>query len=581
MKTKDIIAMIAVLAAGGCASNDEVQQKDPVPIRLTASVSVEAKTRSVDSQGEEHVVMQTPATRGLQENALASSEKVYLWANEDGSSSWDYLKAWTLTADGSTGLTGSTKYYPPDGTAITMNAVHGNFSSEPSEDNTAIGTLTHSVVADQSAAGGYEKSDLLFGSVTGSKASTTAENIAFTHKLSKIEVNLTAGYGYTASDIESAVVQLHNVKPTITIDPTNGNLSASATGDPITITPRKNATTGTYEAVIPAQTFTNPDALITVTTTATNLGVISPRSTLTHTSTVANDVANFAENTKYVYNVTVDKLVPEVHVGDYFYADGTWSTNYKSGHGAVVGLVFSTETSAADKAAGYTHGYVVALTNVNNVAWSTSTGLTGIGVIGYNDDTNAWKDAVLGDLDGRSHTNYITTNYPNYTTTFPAFNAAVNYSVSVSKTNYNNSGWYLPSTGQLYAFLYNFCNKTTTWPSTPFAFHVDHYGFSSQIQSATLSGLNTYFAQRLNTDIVSAGGTAVSYTTWEAYSSNSPNFWTSTEYDADYAYFLHFGGSNWLVFFGCITTHSYASYFTKTQANTTYGRKFVRPVLAF
>ena len=572
MKIRDIVVMTAAaLAAVACTPEREAQVKEPVAIQLTASVSRVPLTRGADGR-----VIETDAvtTRGIQDEQLASGETVYVWAQEDGSSSWDYLKGWTLTADGSGALTGSAQYYPLDGNGITMNAVHGNFSAAIAE-GSAIGSLTHSVEADQSVSGNYEKSDLLFGTATGSDASSS-ENIPFTHKLSKIEVNLSAGYGYEASDLESAEVTLNNVLPSVTIDPTDGTIG-SATGTTTTITARQTGTL--YEAVIPPQTIANPDALITVTTTATNIGAISPRTSLALTSTVPNTVTSFAENTRYVYNVTVDKLVPEVHVGDYFYEDGTWSTVYKSGHGDVVGLVFSTETSAADKAAGYTHGYVVALTNIEGVAWSTSTGLTGMGTIGYSDDTDAWKEAVFGDLDGLSHTNYIITNYVDYTTTFPAINAAVNYNVSVSKAYYNNSGWYLPSTGQLYAFLYNFCNKTTTWPSTPFGFHVDHYGFSSQIQPATLSGLNTYFAQRLSTDIVGAGGTAVSYTTWEAYSSNSLNFWTSTEYDASYAYFLHFGGSNWLVFFGCITNAS-ASYFTK-QANSSNARKFVRPVLAF
>lgn len=303
MKNKDILTIVAVaLMAGSCSSKEELQSlKEPVPIRLTTSVGMEAVTRGADGK-----VIETDAviTRGIQENAIASGEKVYVWANEAGGSSWDYLKAWTLTADGSTGLSGSTKYYPPDGTTITMNAVHGNFSTEPSEDNTAIGTLTHSVVADQSAAGNYEKSDLLFGTATGSKASTSAENIDFTHMLSKIEVNLTAGYGYDATDLETAEVHLNNVLPTVTIDPTDGTLG-SASGTAVTITPRKDATTGTYEAVIPSQTFANPDALISVTT---NNLTLTPPATLT--STVPNTIATFNENTKYIYNVTVDKQVP-------------------------------------------------------------------------------------------------------------------------------------------------------------------------------------------------------------------------------------------------------------------------------
>jgi len=293
---KDILAIVAVAAmAVGCNSSDEVQQNAPIPIKLTASVGVEAITRGADGK-----VIETDATtRGIQENALADNQKIYVWAKEDGSSSWDFLKAWTLTA-GSTGLSGNAKYYPLDGSTITMNAVHGNFAETLTEDATTATSLTHSVKANQSD--DYEVSDLLFGSATGSDASTT-ENIALTHKLSKIEVNLSPGYGYDATDLTSSVVTLNNVKPTITIDPTNGTLGTTATGTAVTITTRKDATTGTYEAVIPPQTFTNPDAFIAVTTT---------KDGHTLTSTVPNDVATYAENARYVYNVVVRGLRPKL-----------------------------------------------------------------------------------------------------------------------------------------------------------------------------------------------------------------------------------------------------------------------------
>lgn len=350
---KYIIAIVAVAGmAGGCSSIDEQQTlKTPVPIQLTASVGVEAVTRGADGKVIETDVTMT---RGIQENTLASGEMVYVWAKEYGRSSWDYLKAWTLT-NGSTGLTGSTKYYPPDGTAITMNAVHGNFSETLTEDDTAAGTLTHSVVANQSAEGGYEKSDLLFGTATGSKASTSAENIDFTHKLSKIEVNLTAGYGYTSDDLATAIVRLNNVLPTVTINPTDGTLG-SASGTALTVTTRKNATTDTYEAVIPPQTFANPDALIAVTTT---------KDDLTLTSTVPNDVATYASDTRYVYNTVVNILDPGIdlskatstHLGMVIAANGKiYQTkeiaDYYSEGVAMIGHITSTG-----------HGYALSLWN--------------------------------------------------------------------------------------------------------------------------------------------------------------------------------------------------------------------------
>ena len=275
--------------------------------------------------------------------------------------------------------------------------------------------------------------------------------------------------------------------------------------------------------------------------------------------------------------MSVDKQVPEVHVGDYFYEDGTWSTNYKKGHGAVVGLVFSTETSAADKAAGYPHGYVVALTNVDNVAWSTSTVSTGMDVLPLNSDDNTWINAIAGELDGLSHTNYIKENYAStYTSAFPAFNAALNYTPVASKTTYDNSGWYLPSIGQLYLLTYNFCNQVTTWPNADLrrwsTTGEESIGYLNQ--TATRNALNSYFSQRLDTDITNAGGSAVSYSDWKLFGSGpSHNYWSSTEYNDSYAYYYHYGGSNTIIF---MARHSS---WTKTYTSGVYFH--VRPVLAF
>ena len=44
--------------------------------------------------------------------------------------------------------------------------------------------------------------------------------------------------------------------------------------------------------------------------------------------------------------VTVKAPVAAIHIGDYFYSDGTWSTDKKSGK-TVVGIVFAQANAAA------------------------------------------------------------------------------------------------------------------------------------------------------------------------------------------------------------------------------------------
>lgn len=355
------MAIVAVaVMAGSCSTKDEVRQKEPVPIRLISSVSVEALTRGADGK-----VIETDATmtRGIQDEKLANGQTVYVWAKQDGSSSWDYLKAWTLTAGNADGngyvsLTGSAQYYPLDGTSITMNAVHGNFSSAPTEGTTAIGTLTHSVVADQSSAGNYEKSDLLYGSATGSDADAT-KNIQFGHKMSKIEVTLTPGHGYSAGDLTSAVVNLNNVQPTITIDPSNGSLG-TLSGTVTTITTRKDATSGVYEAVIPPQTLTAAQANTFVSVTLDGLE-----------SSARNTVTTFNENTKYVYDVTINVFDPGIplstvtaaHLGKVIAANGkVYDTK-------AIADIHSEGVAMISYVSGTGQGLALSLSDVGNYTW--------------------------------------------------------------------------------------------------------------------------------------------------------------------------------------------------------------------
>ena len=468
-KKRDItVMMAAVLAVVACTSEREGQVKEPVPIQLTTSVDVEAVTRGADGK-----VIETDATmtRGIQDAQLANGQTAYVWAKQAGSSSWDYLKAWTLTADGSGALTGSAQYYPLDGSTITMNAVHGNFSSAPTEGSTAIGTLTHSVLADQSAAGNYEKSDLLFGTATGSDVDAT-KNIPFSHKLSKIEVNLTAGYGYDASDLATAVVQLHNVKPMITIDPTDGTLG-SASGDAITITPRKDATTGTYEAVIPSQTFTNPDAVISVTTT---------KDSKTLTSTVPNTVATFAGNTKYVYNVKVRILDPGIPLAKVTNAHLGWVV-------ASNGLVYETKIAADEYSTGKAmiayissrgHGLAYATEDASGGAQTTrsahSSAISALPAIGsgvWRLPSNQDYQYMYEGCGGDPHTKTVVAgeayNVGTFLQKLNAIGCGLNHSYYWTSTIHSNSstyGWNIQSNGSFAACGVN----ASTWARGVLAF---------------------------------------------------------------------------------------------------------------
>lgn len=169
----------AMMILAGC-SNDENEITDNWngEIRLTSGVT--AQTRS-----------NTQATQ------IQEGETVYVWADK-ASSTADYIKAWKLTAGSSNDFTGTSQYYPTDGSNLDFYALHGNFAPGAfTEENTAFPTsaIVHSVEADQSGTEAYAKSDLLYAVQKNVPRSKNAVELTFYHMLSKVEVALKSGDG--------------------------------------------------------------------------------------------------------------------------------------------------------------------------------------------------------------------------------------------------------------------------------------------------------------------------------------------------------------------------------------------------
>lgn len=184
----------ATMILAGC-SNDENEVTDSWngKIRLTSGVT--AQTRS-----------NTQATQ------IQEGETVYVWADK-ASSTADYIKAWKLTAGSSNDFTGTSQYYPTDGSNLDFYALHGNFAPGAfTEENTAFPTsaIVHSVEADQSGTEAYAKSDLLYAVQKNVARSKTAVELTFYHMLSKVEVALKSGDGNP--DLTDAVVTIVGTK---------------------------------------------------------------------------------------------------------------------------------------------------------------------------------------------------------------------------------------------------------------------------------------------------------------------------------------------------------------------------------
>lgn len=141
-------------------------------------------------------------------------------------------------------------------------------------------------------------------------------------------------------------------------------------------------------------------------------------------------------------------------VGDYYYADGTWSPDYTSGNGspACIGIVFKVGAGTGDHANYYGNklpkgirGYVVALNDAfeSKCAWGGDNVLieTSYDQNDYLGYYNSRKIVAKANEGGHLKPDDAVNDYP-------AMYYISTYGNSF-QTPSNSSGWYFPSTGQL------------------------------------------------------------------------------------------------------------------------------------
>ena len=182
MKTRLLMTIsAAMLTLAGCTNEDQVETIDNWngEIRLTSGVTTQTRANTQATQIQE-------------------SETVYAWVDKV-SSTTDYIKGWTLTAGNNNDFTGTSQYYPTDGSNLDFYALHGNFKETTFTENTTSfpTTIVHSVEADQSNTDmkNYAKSDLLYAVQKNVARSKDAVQLPFYHMLSKVEVALKSGDG--------------------------------------------------------------------------------------------------------------------------------------------------------------------------------------------------------------------------------------------------------------------------------------------------------------------------------------------------------------------------------------------------
>ena len=253
MNKKTALVVIAALMITACSRMESpVQEGTPVALRYT----------SFD-------IMGTKAAQDLNEGTFAEGETVKVRISNTGAGSWtDY--DFTTAAAGAMTAPDPGPYYPTGSQNIDIVAYYP----------ASAGTL-FSVQADQTSDDAYKASDLMFASVTNQAKQTGAVNLAFAHRMAKINVNITAGEGVTSI----TGVSLLNVKPTVSFDPATGAVGAAG-GSATAIAMSNNGS-----AVIPAQTISGG-----------LLSIVTDKGTATYTVTGKE----FAAGQQYTINITVN-----------------------------------------------------------------------------------------------------------------------------------------------------------------------------------------------------------------------------------------------------------------------------------
>ena len=268
MNTKRFFFAVAAVALAACTQiekpiEDIEDIEDIIPETPAYSDTPIALTYStVDA-------VETKAAQNLNEGAFASGESVKVRISNTGESTWsDYT--FTTGAAGAMEAPDPAPYYPAGSQKIDIVAYY------PASAGTSF-----TVASDQTDDDDYKASDLMFASVTNQAKQAEAVNLAFSHKMAKLNVNITPGQGVTSINSLSVL----NVKPTVSFDQATGEVGA-ASGDATSITMSNNGA-----AIIPAQTINGG-----------LLSIVTDKGTATYT--VTDKV--FEAGKLYTINITVN-----------------------------------------------------------------------------------------------------------------------------------------------------------------------------------------------------------------------------------------------------------------------------------
>ena len=623
MKKIKILTMLMALVAFTSCYNDEVadNQKADTSRPIVLSSALE-KSRAV-----------------TQDEQIVSGQYVYAWADV-ASTQASWFNRWLLTANGSGAFTcesGTEKYFPKGNAAIDIYAIHGRYQFAENAAFPSDG-YTFSVHNDQSSTVNYCESDLLYGIKKGATYDAAGVDVKFYHMLSKLEVVLKAGGSLTDEDLDNAEVNILGVQAQVTFTPeklTEVGLADSPTREGMltlateeqaaktaiimntVVAPKGDTGFGTEvgEACIPPQSFDTDQFIKIVLHSANYNGTtlyvplhnqemhsgykytfqVTVNSHLAYASVAVTPWGVESEAAAQMTNANTAK------VGDYLFSDGTWgalgeSSSWTSSHYPIA-VIFSNKTSATDRAAGYTHGYAVAIASAGaELSWAAE------GAYGathqVQDNLLTTLEAAKTDLDGRTETAKIVAlsdfskeNYPSvyYATHFGtaeigltdnsnvhSFNVgseeSTNYNSSGFAAPSNTSGWFLCSTGQFWEIVKNLgCNvseQSVFYESGSISWYIEGV---SELNKTIVEG---YFMKAKSnysqTDNIEKSWSIPYYYIMSNTGRYDAWHWTSSEFSNNYSFLMGWDYS---------TTISFYAKLSKSSSNS--NNRGVRPVIAF
>ena len=273
MKKNMIFAAIAALALTACSNDDDIKVGGDNAILLTSSLNV-AETR---------------AATDIQTSAFDAGETVdvYITENNGGNNPTTYPQPIEYsTAAGGALTVGTQYYYPTSGNGVNIYALYPATA--------ATGEL-FTIAEDQSTDANYKASDLMYGKPASNPVSPSAnaENIQFSHLLSKVTINLKPGANVTSLD--GAKVELLGVQPSTTLTASKDGCSiGAASGDATSITVMTATETVTSgSAIIVPQTL--PKMFLQVTLGGATL-----------TGKLSTGEPTLVAGNEYTYDITVN-----------------------------------------------------------------------------------------------------------------------------------------------------------------------------------------------------------------------------------------------------------------------------------